>query len=77
MTDTLTAIRADVTRDDLIDFVYAEARMLDEGRFDEWLTLWAPEGMYWMPLDWGQTDPIHETSLLYEDQFMLRLGWNA
>ena len=73
MTETLTATRAEVTRDDLVDFVYAEARMLDEGRFDEWLTLWAPEGKYWMPLDWGQTDPIHETSLLYEDQFMLRL----
>ncbi|MFN3937865.1 MAG: aromatic-ring-hydroxylating dioxygenase subunit beta [Gemmobacter sp.] len=62
-----------VTRDDLIDFLHAEARMLDEGRFDEWLALWTPEGHYWMPLDWGQTDPIHETSLLYEDQFMLRL----
>jgi 3-phenylpropionate/cinnamic acid dioxygenase small subunit len=73
MSETLTATRAEVTREDLIDFVHAEARMLDEGRFDEWLGLWAPEGMYWMPLDWGQKDPIHETSLLWEDQFMLRL----
>jgi len=62
-----------VTREMLIDFVHAEARMLDEGRFDDWLGLWAPEGMYWMPLDWNQQDPIHETSLLHEDQFMLRL----
>ena len=28
------------TREDLIDFVYEEARMLDDGRFDEWLDLW-------------------------------------
>src|SRR6056297_2160807 len=35
---------------DLVDFVYDEARMLDEGRFAEWLTLWLPEGHYWMPL---------------------------
>ncbi len=29
--------------------------------------------IYWMPLDYKQQDPIHETSLMYEDQFMLRL----
>jgi 3-phenylpropionate/cinnamic acid dioxygenase small subunit len=62
-----------VTRDDLIDFVYDEARMLDEGRYDEWLDLWLPDGHYWMPLDWKQVDPVHVTSLMYEDIFMLKL----
>lgn len=61
------------TTEDLRDFLYAEARMLDEGRYDDWLALWLPDGRYWMPLDYGQTDPIHETSLLYEDLFMLKL----
>ena len=62
-----------VTRDDVIDFIYVEARMLDEGRFDDWLALWLEDGHYWMPLDWQQTDPHLVTSLLYEDMFMLRL----
>jgi 3-phenylpropionate/cinnamic acid dioxygenase small subunit len=62
-----------VTRDDLIDFIYAEVRMLDEGRYDEWLDLWLPDGHYWMPLDWKQEDPVNVTSLLYEDIFMLKL----
>lgn len=62
-----------ITRDDLIDFIFDEARMLDEGRFDDWLALWLPDGHYWMPLDYKQTDPIHVTSLLYEDLFMLKL----
>ncbi|MFC3614978.1 aromatic-ring-hydroxylating dioxygenase subunit beta [Lutimaribacter marinistellae] len=62
-----------VTREDLIDFIYAEARMLDEGRYDEWLDLWLPDGHYWMPLDYKQEDPLHVTSLLYEDIFMLKL----
>ncbi|KPP88387.1 MAG: Small subunit of phenylpropionate dioxygenase [Rhodobacteraceae bacterium HLUCCO07] len=62
-----------ITREDLIDFVYDEARMLDEGRFEEWLELWLEDGHYWMPLDWKQEDPLHVTSLLYEDMFMLRL----
>ena len=62
-----------LTRDDIIDFIYEEARMLDEGRFSEWLDLWIPEGHYWMPLDYKQTDPDLVTSLLYEDDFMRRL----
>ena len=62
-----------VQRDDVIDFIYAEARMLDEGRFTEWLELWLEDGHYWMPLDYKQTDPDLVTSLLYEDNFMLRL----
>lgn len=62
-----------LTRDDIIDFIYDEARMLDEGRFSEWLDLWIPEGHYWMPLDYKQKDPDLVTSLLYEDDFMRRL----
>lgn len=62
-----------VTRDQLIDFIYDEVRMLDEGRYDEWLSLWLPDGIYWMPLDYKQTDPVNQTSLLYEDMFMLKL----
>ena len=62
-----------ITRDDIIDFIYQEARMLDEGRYDEWLSLWLESSIYWMPLDYKQSDPINATSLLYEDHFMLRL----
>jgi 3-phenylpropionate/cinnamic acid dioxygenase small subunit len=62
-----------VSKDQLIDFIYDEARMLDEGRFTEWLDLWLPDGHYWMPLDYQQEDPIHVTSLMYEDLFMLKL----
>ncbi|MCR4264584.1 aromatic-ring-hydroxylating dioxygenase subunit beta [Nitratireductor sp. ZSWI3] len=61
------------TRDDLIDFVYEEARMLDDGRFDEWLDLWTPDSFYWMPLDYNQQDDRHVTSLLHEDAFMRKL----
>ena len=62
-----------VSKDQLIDFIYEEARMLDEGRYAEWLALWLADGHYWMPLDYKQSDPINETSLLYEDMFMLKL----
>jgi 3-phenylpropionate/cinnamic acid dioxygenase small subunit len=57
----------------LIDFVYAEARMLDEQRFDDWLDLFTDDGRYWMPLAPGQQDPRLHASLLYEDKLLLRV----
>ena len=58
---------------DLIDFVYREARLIDQHRFDEWLELFADDGIYWMPLEWGQTDPRLTTSLMYEDKLLLKI----
>jgi len=61
------------SRDDLIDFVYDEARMIDDGDYDAWLDLWTEDGYYWMPLDYKQDDPKLVTSLLYEDEFLRKL----
>jgi 3-phenylpropionate/cinnamic acid dioxygenase small subunit len=58
---------------DLIDFVYAEARMLDELRFEDWLNLYTDDGHYWMPLAHGQADPRLHASLMYEDKLLLRV----
>ena len=57
----------------LINFLYDEARMLDDGNYSDWLSLWLKDGHYWMPLDYKQEDPINTTSLMYEDLFMLKL----
>lgn len=59
--------------DDLRDFVLDEAHMLDTGQYADWLELFTEDGMYWMPLEPGQTDPHLVTSLLYEDRFLLQL----
>ena len=56
---------------DLQNFVYREASLIDQHRFEEWLTLYADDGYYWMPLEWGQTDPRLTTSLMYEDKMLL------
>ena len=61
------------THQQLIDFVYAEARMLDEQRFEEWLDLFTEDAHYWMPLVPGQQDPRLHASLLYEDKLLLRV----
>lgn len=69
----MSELNSEFNQDALIDFIYNEVRMLDEGRYDEWLALWLADGHYWMPLDYKQTDPLLMTSLLYEDMFMLKL----
>jgi 3-phenylpropionate/cinnamic acid dioxygenase small subunit len=61
------------TDQELIDFVTREARLIDQRRLDEWLDLFADDGMYWMPLEWGQTDPRLTASLMYEDKLLLTI----
>ena len=56
---------------ELQNFVYREARLIDQHRFEEWLALYADDGYYWMPLEWGQTDPRLVGSLMYEDKMLL------
>ena len=59
---------------ELIDFVAAEARLIDEGRFDAWLALFAEEARYWVPLAGAaQADPFSHNSLAYEDRLLLAL----
>lgn len=62
-----------ITTQGLIDFVYNEANLLDEQRFDEWLDLFTEDAYYWMPLTHGQTDPLLQASLLYEDKLLLKV----
>lgn len=48
-------------------FVRWEAQLLDEGRYEDWNALFAPQGMYWMPVSRSATDPRLEASHLYDD----------
>ena len=47
-------ISAVPTNQELIDFVYREARLIDQHMFEEWLALFCEDGRYWMPLEWGR-----------------------
>lgn len=61
------------TDKEIIDFVIHEARLLDQHRFEEWLALYTDDAYYWMPLEWGQTDPKLVGSLMYEDKLLLQI----
>lgn len=60
-----------MTPEQLVDFVYDEAAILDEMRWETWLSLFHEEGRYWMPLEWQQEDPVLQPSLMYEDHLLL------
>lgn len=54
-------------------FLFHEARLLDERRFDEWLALYAPDAEYWVPYAWQQASPQDHVSLFYETVALLRM----
>jgi benzoate/toluate 1,2-dioxygenase beta subunit len=54
-------------------FLFEEARLLDAGQFEEWLKLYEPQGIYWMPSRPGQTDPLNVASIMYEDHAILSI----
>jgi benzoate/toluate 1,2-dioxygenase beta subunit len=51
-------------------FLFHEARLLDENLWDEWLELFTPEGTYWAPLTREQKDPFSHVSLFWEDALL-------
>ncbi|MEQ9725010.1 MULTISPECIES: benzoate 1,2-dioxygenase small subunit [unclassified Pseudomonas] len=53
----------------ILDFIYREARLLDDRQWDEWLECYSSKAVFWMPAwddDDGLTeDPQREISLIY------------
>ena len=59
-------------REQIEAFLYREARLIDEHRYDEWLSLWTDEAIYWVPCNEDDTDPERQVSIIYDDR--VRLG---
>lgn len=58
-----------LTLEQVQQFLYREARYLDDRQFEDWLTLYAPDAQFWMPA-WDDDDkliedPQTEISLIY------------
>ena len=62
-----------ITKQDLIDFVVREARLLDAKQYEEWNALFTDDAYYWVPLVPDQVDGINHTSHLYEDKLLREL----
>ena len=53
------------------EFLYHEARLLDEQRYDEWLGLYTETATYWVPLERNQKDPYETSSLIFDDRKLM------
>ena len=54
-------------------FLFHEARLMDEHRYDEWLALWAiEEATYWIPANADDIDPAQNVSIIYDRRGQIR-----
>jgi benzoate/toluate 1,2-dioxygenase subunit beta len=60
-------------RQQVEQFLYTEAQLMDEHRYDEWLALWTEDALYWAPTGRDEVDPAREISLIYDDWVRLQL----
>jgi len=69
----LSTVFADVTREQVEDFMFLEAEMLDEWRLKEWLSLFTADGAYYVPATDVPPNASPDTSLFYvaDDRFRL------
>jgi 3-phenylpropionate/cinnamic acid dioxygenase small subunit len=58
-------------RDRCRQFLEREARLLDERRFEDWLALFSPECLYWVPGTPGAGDPRREVAVSFDDRRQL------
>jgi 3-phenylpropionate/cinnamic acid dioxygenase small subunit len=69
------------TRDECRRLLEREARLLDEGRFEEWLGLYSEHCVVWVPAAERPGDPRREVTIFFDDRqrladriFRLRTG---
>src|SRR5260370_770210 len=69
-------------RDRFRMLIEQEARLLDQLRFDEWLAMYSPECIYWVPSTPDAGDPRREVAISFDDRrrmedriFRLRTGY--
>lgn len=61
------------TLEDVTQFIYREARLQDEHQYDAWESLWADDGVYWVPANGDDVDPEQKMSILYDNRSRIAL----
>jgi benzoate/toluate 1,2-dioxygenase subunit beta len=59
--------------EDVEQFLFHEARLLDDGLFLEWVELFEEDGLYWVPSTWTQEDGLTEVSIIHEPRPILHV----
>ena len=59
-------------RERVEEFLFFEAKLIDEHRYDQWLELWTDDGLYWVPANSDDADPARQAMIIYDNR--ARLG---
>ena len=54
-------------------FLTSETACLNRGDLDAWISLFAEDGYYWMPLDSNQASPQEHDSLIYDNRALMEI----
>ena len=60
-----------VDRQQIENFLYREARLMDTHAYDEWFALWTDDALYWVPSNDDDIDPERHVSIVYENKARL------
>ncbi len=66
--DDARAVTDVAARDEFRRLLEREARLLDQLRYDDWLKLYAPECIYWVPSTPNGGDPRREIAVMFDDR---------
>jgi benzoate/toluate 1,2-dioxygenase beta subunit len=53
------------------EFLYQEAKLIDEHRYEEWLALWSEDALYWVPCNSDDADPTRQAMIIYDNRARL------
>jgi|ERR1700688_2869684 benzoate/toluate 1,2-dioxygenase subunit beta len=53
------------------EFLYQEAKLIDEHRYEEWLALWSEDALYWVPCNSDDADPMRQAMIIYDNRARL------
>ena len=62
---------------DIEKFLFREARLMDEHRYDEWLALWTGDAVYWVPCGHEDTDPLRQVSIISTTGPSSAIAWRG
>jgi 3-phenylpropionate/cinnamic acid dioxygenase small subunit len=66
--DDARAVIEVAPRDEFRRLLEREARLLDQLRYDDWLSMYSPECIYWVPSTPKGGDPRREIAVMFDDR---------
>lgn len=71
--DSAAGLASLLRQHEITQFLYREARLQDEHRFQEWEALWTDDALYWVPANGEHMDPEREMSIIYDNRSRISL----